>query len=262
MKKTAFMIVYNDIDYVEYAIRSVLDWVDNLVIVEGAFQITMATGKPARSNDGTLDVLAKYIDNKKVFLKQVNLQEHKDHYDVGYQWAIENGADWAIMIDSDEVWTKSAKLMADSMMARIGKGQGVGIPAEILVEEYCFINDFKTWYPGTYPRIFSCVPGSKFVFDNEVQFGGCQRGRHPRWRVLGRDIYHYGYVRRKKRWEMKQEYMWEKDHNPSIKNDYKLEGNVYIIPKDLPIYQFAGNHPDIMKEHPFFDKTAEEIIYG
>ena len=45
------------------------------------------------------------------------------------------------------------------------------------VEEYSFINDFKTWYPGTYPRIFRAIKGSKFVFDNEVQFVGHARGQ-------------------------------------------------------------------------------------
>lgn len=262
MKKTAFMIVYNDADYVDYAIRSVIDWVDEFVIVEGAFEITMATGKPARSTDGTLDILAKWESHPKIILKQANLREHKDHYDIGYQHAINNGSDWAIMVDSDEVWTKNAQLLSNAIMGQHDRRYGSKTPSEILVEEYCFINDFEHWYPGTYPRIFSCVPGSKFVYDNEVQFGGCERGRHPRWRVLGRDIYHYGYVRKKKRWEMKQEYMWEKDHNPSIKNDYKLEGNTYIIPKDLPIYQFAGSHPKIMEGHPFYNKTAEEIIHG
>lgn len=260
------MIVYNDVDYVDYAIRSVIDWVDELVVVEGAFEITMAGGKPPRSNDGTLEILAKYANNPKVVLKQANLREHKDHYNIGYQHAINNGSDWAILVDSDEIWTKNAKTIADAVMKKELSMEIKGMPREstikeFRVQEYCFINDFKTWYSGLYPRIFRCEPGAFFVFDNEVQFPD-GRGEHIISLILGRDIYHYGYVRRKKRWEMKQEYMWEKDHNPSIKNDYKLEGNTYIIPKDLPIYQFTGQHPDIMKNHPFFDKTAEEIIHG
>lgn len=258
MKKVAFMIVYNDADYVEYAIRSVIDWVDELIIVEGAFEITMATGKPARSNDGTLDILVKYADHPKVFLRYVNLHEHKDHYDVGYQLAIEHGADWAIMVDSDEVWTKPAQLMMNAVM----RSQLQAPAFECRIQEYCFINDFQHWYQGTYPRLFKATPGSKFVYDNEVQFAKHERGKHPIYLLQSTPIYHYGYVRRKKRWEMKQEYMWEKDKNPILKTEYGLEGNTYIIPKDLPVYEFRGKHPDIMQFHPFYGKSAQEIIYG
>lgn len=253
MKKTAFMIVYNDADYVDYAIRSVKDWVDEVVIVEGAFQITMKTGNPPRSNDGTLDIISKHVDNKKVFLKQVNLHEHKDHYQVGYQFAVDNGSDWAIMVDSDEVWTDRAKKLADIAMRQRNA------PFELRVNELCFINDFRHWYPGTYPRIFRANPGGAFVYDNEVMWNGC-RGKHTVGMVPERNIFHYGYVRRAKRWKMKQEYMWQKDQNPNLKN-YKLEGNTYIIPSDIPIYEFSGQHPDEMKTHPFYDKSADSIIH-
>ena len=256
MKKTAFMIVYNDADYVDYAIRSVKDWVDEMIIVEGAFEITMQIGRPPRSDDGTLDIIHQHVDNKRIFLKQANLREHKHHYDIGYQYAIENDSEWAILVDSDEIWTKQAQMTADNYMNIFsGKVQ------EIRIMEYCFINDFNTWYPGTYPRFFKCIPGSKFVFDNEVHFNGWGRGNHGCLTVPNFKIFHYGYVRRKKRWQLKQDYMEEKDHNPNLKN-YKLEGNNYIIPNDIPIYKFDGKHPEIMKDHPFYSMTAEEIIYG
>lgn len=258
MKKIGFMIVYNDADYVKYAVDSVLDFVDEMVVVEGAFQITMDTGKPPRSNDGTLDILKQLEKDGKITLIHANLKEHKDHYDIGYQQAIKRGADWAVMVDSDEVWTSPSKLMANAVM----KNQLLSEILEIRIKEYCFINDFQHWYEGVYPRIFRAINDSKFVYDNEVQFSGYERGRHSTLLMASNPIYHYGYVRRKKRWEMKQEYMWEKDQNPSIKRDYRLEGNSYCIPADLPIYKFSGNHPNIMKSHPFYDKTAEEIIYG
>lgn len=258
MKKVGFMIVYNDADYVDQTLESFKDFVDEMVIVEGAFEITMKGGKPPRSDDGTLDIIAKHVDNKKVFLKQVNLREHKHHYDVGYQWAVERGADWAIMIDSDEIWTKQAKLFADSYMKKFSDMSQVH---EIRVQEYCFINDFKTWYPGTYPRIFKAQKGASFVFDNEVQYPQYGRGGHGVYTIPGRFIFHYGYVRRQKRWRLKQDYMWEKDFNP-LNKQYKLEGDKYIIPSDIPIYEFKGRHPEIMQKHPFHNMTANEIIYG
>lgn len=255
MKKTAFMIVYNDADYVDYSIRSIKDFVDELIIVEGAFHITMATGRPARSDDGTLSIVKRHVDNKKVFLREVNLREHKDHYDVGYQWAISRGADWAILVDSDEVWTPEAWAVLDQALAS-------NPPHEIQIREYCFINDFKTYYSGTYPRIFKCVAGSRFVYDNEVHFAGFARGAHPVNLLLGPRIFHYGYVRRKRRWEMKQRYMWEKDNNPALKTDYGLDAEGYRIPGDISVGPFEGDHPEVMKRHPFYGLSKEEIIYG
>lgn len=258
MKKVGFMTIYNDVDYIDYTLKSFLDFVDEMVVVEGAFEITMAQGKPPRSDDGTLDILKRYEQEKKITLLHANEREHKQQYDVGYQWAIEHGADWAILLDSDEIWTKPAKVFADKAMKSLVNHDAY----ELRVQEYCFINDFKTWYPGSYPRIFKCKKGSKFVFDNEVQFEGYGRGQHSVGMISGgRQIYHYGYVRRKKRWRLKQDYMYEKDQNP-INLQYKLEGNEYIIPQDIPIYEFKGKHPKIMEEHPFHGMTAEEIIYG
>ena len=265
MKKTAFMIVYNDVDYVDYAIRSVKDWVDELIIVEGAFEITMKTGKPPRSDDGTLDIIHQHVDNKRVFLKQANLREHKHHYDIGYQYAIENGSDWAILVDSDEVWTPQSKAVAENnmqMYLKKGSGWGGGDIKEMRIKEYCFINDFKTYYKGTYPRFFKCLKGSKFVFDNEVQFAGYRRGEHGIFTSgdAHPKVFHYGYVRKKTRWQLKQDYMWEKDHNPNLEK-YTLKDDSYVIPEDIPIYSFEGQHPEMMKDHPFYGKGAHEIIY-
>lgn len=270
MKKIAFMCCYNDVDYVNYAIQSMIDWVDEMIVIEGAFQITMAIGKPARSDDGTLEILEKWKSHPKMTIVHANEKEHKDQYNIGYQFAVQKKADWAILVDSDEVWTDNIKRIAHQAMSREILKKNIALSdkkysdviKEFRVQEYCFINDFQHWYEGVYPRIFKVEPGAFFVYDNEVQFPENGRGKHLVATIHAKDIYHYGYVRHNKRWQMKQDYMFEKDGNPSIKNDYKLEGNSYIIPKDLPIYKFVGKHPEVMQKHPFFGKTAEDIIYG
>ena len=259
MKKIGFMIVYNDVDYLDHTLTSFKDFVDEMIIVEGAFEITTKGGNPSRSDDGTLDILSKHVDNKKIFLKHVNLREHKDHYDIGYQWALERNADWAIMVDSDEIWTEQMKNIVDVTLKKQST-KTLDIK-EIRLHEYCFINDFKTWYPGVYPRIFKAEKDAFFVFDNEVQFKN-GRGQHN-YLVLGDSFknFHYGYVRNNKRWKLKQDCMWEKDFNP-INLQYKLDGDKYIIPSDIPIYNFTGQHPDIMKNHKFYNMSASDIIYG
>lgn len=265
MKKVGFICVYNDIDYIEQTILSVKDWVDELIIVEGAFEITMKCGMPPRSNDGTLDIINKYVDNQKIFLKQVNLREHKDHYQVGLDFAKERNADWAILIDSDEIWIDTTKRIANFSMS---KALREGNVYEFRIDEYCFINDFWTWYPGQYPRIFRVTPQAKFIADNEVEWPDhnkhADRGRaenHIQNLSLVFKNYHYGYVRTKNRWKLKQDYMKVKDGNP-INDQYTLEDNSYKIPSDIPIFKFIGQHPEIMQKHPFMLMSSKEIIHG
>lgn len=168
------------------------------------------------------------------------------------------------MVDSDEIWTKQGLNLLE---AKLKSADRFGV-YEYRVNEYCFINDFKHWYKGQYPRAFKVTEDAEFVFDNEVLWK--KDGKHQ---DMGRVenhihllspnpvVYHYGYVRRKKRWQLKQDCMIEKDHNPNNLN-YKLEGNSYIIPADIAIYEFKGEHPELMRNHKFYGKTAEEIIYG
>jgi glycosyltransferase involved in cell wall biosynthesis len=262
MKKNAFICVYNDVDYLDQTIESIKNYFDEIIIVEGAFQITMAGGNPPRSNDGTLDVINKHVDNKKIFLKQVNLREHKHHYQVGLDWCKERGADWGVLVDSDEIWTPLGLTL---LGAKIKTADSLGI-YEFRVNEFCFINDFNHWYRGQYPRAFKVTPEAFFVADNEVRWKDKteDRGRlEPHIHLLSPNpvVYHYGYVRTRQRWQLKQDCMIEKDHNPNNLN-YKLEGDKYIIPSDIPIYEFKGEHPTIMRSHKFYGKTANDIIYG
>jgi glycosyltransferase involved in cell wall biosynthesis len=269
MKTVGFICVYNDADYLEQCILSCKDHVDELMIIEGAFQCTLFTDgkrnkRPERSNDGTLDIIAKYVDNKKIHSAYANEKEHKYQYQIGLDFAKERNADWAILIDSDEVWTQQAWSLLNTKLKTADK---FGV-YEYRIKEYCFINDFNTWYPGEYPRVFKVTPDAYFVADNEVVW--TKDGKHEdRGRAEGHIqllsnspiVYHYGYVRRKKRWQLKQDCLWEKDHNP-INKQYKLEANTYVIPSDIPIYSFTGKHPEIMQKHEFHNKTANEIIYG
>lgn len=268
-KLVGFICVYNDKDYLEECILSCKDNVDELIIVEGAFQITLHTDgkrndKTERSNDGTLDIIAKYVDNKKIFAKYANEKEHKFQYQIGLDFAKERNADWAVLIDSDEVWTKAAWTM---LAAKLKTADANGV-YEYRVKEYCFINDFNHWYEGVYPRVFKVTPAATFIADNEVRWA--DHGKHEdKGRVEGHIhqlstfpvVYHYGYVREKKRWKLKQDCLWEKDHNP-VNHQYKLEGDSYTIPSDIKIFEFTGKHPAVMTNHKFANKTAHEIIHG
>lgn len=269
MKKVGFICVYMDKDYLEQCILACKDHVDELVIIEGAFQCTLFTGgvrnnKPERSNDGTIDIINKYVDNQKIFVIYANEKEHKYQYQIGLDFAKERNADWAILIDSDEVWTKQAWNLLDAKLKSAAKN-GV---YEYRIRQYCFINDFNHYYNGEYPRVFRVTPKAYFVADNEVAWpdhnkiqdcGSCNEYIHL---LSVRPLnYHYSYVRDVSRWSLKQESLMEKDGNP-INLQYKIKNDKYVIPSDINIYKFDGQHPEIMRSHKFYGKTSKEIIYG
>lgn len=269
MKKIGFICVYEDEDYLEQCILSCKDDLDALIIIEGAFQCTLYTNgvrnnKTERSSDRTIEIINKYVDNKRVFVKFANEKEHKDQYQLGLEFAKERGADWAVLIDSDEIWTKEAwKLL--NLKLKLAKNLGV---YEYRVRQYCFINDFQNYFLGEYPRVFKVTPDAKFLFDNEVAWPDHNKvqdcGKVNSYIHLLSPVplnYHYSYVRSQKRWKLKQDSVYEKDKNP-INHQYKLIGDKYIIPSDIGIYQFIGKHPDIMKNHSYANKTAYEIIYN
>lgn len=258
------MIVYNDEDYIDYSIRAIKDLVDELVIVEGAFGVAIEKcGASPRSTDGTVEKILPHVDNKKVFLREGNGWAHKEQYQIAFDFAKERGAEWAFLVDSDEIWQPSLMKVFD---AKVKTADKFGV-YQYRLNTRNFVNDFKTWYPGQSPRIYRVTPDATFIADNEIHW--VDKGKHPdRGRVenhihllCNERLFHYGYVRRQKRWKFKQDYMYQKDRNPIIK-EYKLLSDGYILPKDIKIFNFTGRHPKIMEEHPFFGIEKKDIIYG
>jgi glycosyltransferase involved in cell wall biosynthesis len=157
MKKVAFMIVYNDEDYIEYSINAIKDLVDELVIVEGAFGVAIEKcGASPRSLDKTIEKIKKYADNNKVFHREGNGWAHKEQYQIAFDFAKERSADWAILVDSDEIWSPSLMKVFD---AKVKTADKLGV-YQYRLNTRNFVNDFNTWYPGQSPRIYRMMRNS------------------------------------------------------------------------------------------------------
>ena len=57
MRLSVLMTIYDEAEFVDSAIRSALPYVDDLVIVEGAYEETIKPGRSPRSTDGTIDII-------------------------------------------------------------------------------------------------------------------------------------------------------------------------------------------------------------
>jgi len=233
-----------------------------MVVVEGAFQITVDAGAPHRSQDNTLKIISKYNDNTERFVGQstkVPCQEHKDQYDMALQLAKDAyRPDFCILIDSDEIYPKEMQKVIRNTLDRV--------PDNVMgmrLHSYNFINDFFHYYSGQYPRIFRATKGSKFSYDNKVDWpdmglegDNMQMPQPKHIMTLPKTFrfYHYAYVKSLEYLKMKEEYMFNKDGNPAYNpnsSQYREEDGIYKIPDDIKIREFTYKHPEIMDDHPW-----------
>ena len=260
MKLTAFTICYNSADYLDYVIRSALEWVDEIVVVEGAFQIGIDAGCRRRSQDETLNIMSRYHDNAKVVLHITDkpCQEHKDQYQLALDIAKRGSPDWCILIDSDEIYPQETQRV---IRKTLEKSMNSGIYG-FRVHSYNFINNFRSYYNGVYPRIYRCTPDAKFVYDNEVEWSndgksGDKMSPTPPDHISSIPahfrFFHYAYVKEHAILNAKARMMWEKDNNPDYNPKYpkyRAEEGLYRVPDGISIMKFMGEHPPIMADHP------------
>jgi hypothetical protein len=87
MKITAHMIVKNEENFVWYAIRSVIDFVDEIIVWD------------QESSDKTIELI-KTIESPKIYFKKVTEEVH----DLREIMLEETNADWIFILDGDEIW--------------------------------------------------------------------------------------------------------------------------------------------------------------
>ncbi len=252
LKISSFLCTYDDCEYLDQAIESFKWFPDKLYIIEGAWKSAQQYGKPSTSQAETYKIINKHVDNKRVFLIQANEARERDQRQIGLERAKQDGADWCFMLDSDEVYPRQA-LKGISMVLKTAAPSFAGFR----LKSYNFINGFTRWYDGDYKRIYRVTPQAKFVMDNDVSLGSPLRWwTTPVIEAKSCRFYHYNYVKqRDAQFWRKMHYQNEQDptFNERLLPQYGSDGSGhYKIPDDIPIYDFKGKHPAIMREHPYF----------
>jgi glycosyltransferase involved in cell wall biosynthesis len=248
MKIVAAMCTYNDPDYLDVTIQSFKWFPDKLFIIEGSWQSANA---PPRSDQCTYDIINKHVDNQRVFLVQANEARERNQRQIGLNLAKEEKADWHWIIDSDEVYTHDALVAMRTILKRASRNI-----YGFRLNSYNFINSFNKWYHGDYWRIYRPTPLATFIMDNDVRFNDPnnwtpQIGKMPD----NLKFYHYNYVKpNTEQFWRKMQYQAEQDpsFNQRLLPHYGCEKGTYKIPEDIPVYNFTGKHPGIMRNHPYF----------
>lgn len=258
MKKQTigYMAAYNEAEYIEYSVRSVIDHVDHMVVIEGAFKETVESGGFLRSDDGTIEILNKLekeFDNLTVFQtpKPMDQIAHRNasFAIIGYKCplAMIHGF-WLWLIDADEVYDEE----------NIGKLKGIleTTKADVVkIDSLTFVNDPNSYVRIAFPRVFRILGQGQhaFVAPNHV-------ARFlPAPRVLLNDkeqnyeddvrFFHYSYMKHPERFLLK------KKERERVHGQFKwsLNNEDQVVCPGTNIRTFQGKHPAIMKDHPKFD---------
>jgi len=243
------MALYNEVEYVRYAIESVIKHVDRFIVIEGAFAETVATGGSERSDDGTINILnqlkEKYRDKLIRICPEKPLQQLQ-HRNLIFRALSGLGYDdcWMWLVDGDEVYTddqvQNLKRVLDETQFDCVK-----------IKSLTFINNFVDYANIAFPRLYRIRPGYQYRFsapNDLMQQVPPTRGFMPQ-RMENREdevyFYHYSYVKDPAR------FLQKKREREKLGGSFKwfLEDGQVTCPNYHP-KKFTGIHPEIMKGHP------------
>lgn len=253
------MAAWNEIDFVEQAVRSVINHVDGMVVIEGAFKETVETGGSPRSDDGTIDVLLKL---EKEFLHKLKvvaaptltqLQHRSTVFDVvpfHFPLAASQEHYWLWLVDADEVYDDANATRLKEILEETDR-------EVVKVDSLTFVNDFKHYVKIAFPRCFKILRGFQYVFwsPNHLAFRPSKADYKwvPFGAAKGEDnredevfFFHYSYVKDPARFSQK------KRERERVHGQFKwsLDENDQVVCPGTNIRTFEGEHPEIMKTHP------------
>jgi len=249
MKIISFLRVFNDFEYLDKALESVINFPGDLYIIEGSWKSAQIAGANQRSDEKTYNILNKYLKlDKKYKLIQANGNTEYDHCQIAMNIATQENADWLFLIDADEV--HHAQEIEETLSYLKFYKDNLNIK-EIRLNSYNFCNSFKKHYDGEYFRVFRPRDNAKFIEANH-----CSYSSNYSYITLPNTIryYHYNYVKKNnpQSFHLKMKF-YDNEHpeNQSLYNQgYKEENGIYTIP--VEIKDFDLSHPKIMENHPYF----------
>jgi glycosyltransferase involved in cell wall biosynthesis len=256
-KLSVLMTVYNEAEFVDYAIRACEPHVDHVVVVEGAYQETIALGAEPRSTDGTIEKIEPHwaFSGSKVHYKEANEQTDKDQRNVGLEIIKKLNPDgWCLIIDGDEVYDKSMLDMVKVSAYNMDKQNKLAAYFRSLT----FVNDLGHYTEQDFPRLFKITPKCKFVNDNFMEWPD----RGVSWfspyvmKIPYVRYHHYAFCKGLKRFELKKKW-WETRFEEDFDYGWHMRSDGKIDDENHQIYEYTGKHPEIMKDHP-----AWRMIYG
>jgi len=255
-----YMSVWNEAEYIEYSIRSVINHVDAFVVIEGAFQETIDTGGSPRSDDGTIEILKKlskeFFPKLKVAESLPNLSQLKHrsfifdlipfHFPIT---VIANNDYWLWLVDGDEVYDLQN-------VEKLKKILGATKADAIKIDSFTFVNNFRNYVKIAFPRCFRIHAEQEYFFSgpNHLMSTLRESKKARTWTQVGPEenhedfvrFFHYSYCKSADRFTQKKK---EREH---VHGQFKwyLDENERVVSPGVNIRTFSGEHPEVMRGHP------------
>ena len=255
MRLSVLMTVFREAEFIDYAIRACLSYVDDLVIVEGAYQETIKLGATTRSDDGTLEIIEKYRSDPKVHIIYANEQSDRDQRNIGWRKIKEINPDgFLLIVDGDEIYQKQTFDLIYSTMNTMRKSG----KKFAYFESLTFVEDFKHYTKQYFPRLFDLKNSVGFFNDNHMQWSDKVYDHSILYGQGSSPIkyHHYGFCKGHEKFLLKKKW-WETRFGKSFDYGWKVDENNQITDKNHRIYLYENKHPAIMDSHLVMQKKEK-----
>lgn len=242
----AYCAVYNEKDFIEFSLKSIYDYVDKIIVIEGAWAENYKVNGHMRSTDGTIRLLRDFPDpDNKITLRFHNEDSQLKQRDCVFDY-FPQGDHWLWIVDGDEVYKQEDILKLKNILQNTN-AEGIKI------NSYTFVNDCRHFVPIAFPRVFKIKSGHnyKFCAPNNLLKDG------EKIPIVSHEddivFYHYSYCHSPER------FMEKKKERTKIHGQFSWDMTDGIVHKPgSPPRIFDKDHPIIMKSHPLFNKKIDE----
>lgn len=258
MQLVAYYSIYNEGDFIEYSLRSIYDHVDRIVIIEGAWKETYEVNGNRRSTDDTLKIIKNFPDPD----AKISLFKHNEDSQLKQRnalwphlWSLLGLEDKILMllVDGDEIWPEN---QIKKLRSTIGE-ERFDIEDKIVytVDSKTFVNDFYTYTPIRFPRIWILQRDKEYDFiePNRITVNGID---FPYKVNLDLCYLHFSYCHSPER------FMEKKRERTKLHGQFSWELREGLVQKDGVEYQHfpESDLPEFMLSHPLVGKPKHRLV--
>lgn len=275
MKIAAVYCVYNEEEYIEYSIRSILHFVDHVFVLLSQLPYSAYNAKAREQfhvSDRTQAIVQRLaVESPKVTLVSGTWDSEMDHRNAGMTLCRRARAGYYFLVDGDEVYRADhLDNLREELLAHPEAGQFI-IKCDLFWRSfrYRIPADDQTWMPR---RMFKITPWSelgkshlpvplpsRFTGNNKTNSWGQVHHIDPR-RVI---FYHFSFARSPERMREK---LSTYSHAHEILNGWyervwlrwpQQRDMANLNPVDPPklpraVFQEPSDLPEVMTRHPYF----------
>jgi len=260
----AVCIVLNEEEYIEYALRSVYDFVDYIIVIEGAVTLCMNfANADGSSTDSTVDIIQSIPDPKdKIILEQgiweSKIAQRQRYLDIILQQNL--APDYILQVDGDEIYPY-ATLVEIQRIIKKGKTDLISTPF------YHFWTSFQWRATGSIwsaPQL-RCIryrENLKYTRSHIYPNYGnsdllSQTNKRYKHQVTKNPIFHYSYVKPHYKIMQKLQFYRNRDgHRLNITDNWTTwkPGQITscthtAVNSSAELYE--EGHPEVMINHPY-----------